>query len=193
MRHLFLPYIQAYIKKFEERDFKAIEVLYQHLNISFLFTSALNTIQKDPKLIFALKAPMVFHLNTPVEIPNKLKYALRYERLKLYMEDRYDTATDMDAYIYLMSASLVVPLEPYYVNIYTHLFHKFHDYIGVDKSNIIPRVQLNDFELNLLSNLKHEIFNAQQKYMKGELKRNKKVEEGDTVQMTLLPFIQRSH
>ena len=106
-----------------------------------------------------------------------------------------ERADDLDALLYLQSASLAVPFNAHWTRIYLHLFKKYYGHIAPPEILEDAPDELDNYEKTLLDDLKHWIFKQQMKAIEEKLKKNrksksstKKTKNEATTQTTLLQF-----
>ena len=149
----------------------------------------------EKALQYALLAPTILHpgwMDAPEHLIRKAKiHRLLYAPV-IVEEERAD---DLDALLYLQSASLSVPFDSHWTRIYLHLFKKYYGHIAPPEILEDAPDELDNYEKTLLDDLKHWIFKQQMKAIEEKLKKNrksksstKKTKNEATTQTTLLQF-----
>lgn len=80
--------------------------------------------------------PIIGHTMWADSITTEQKARIKIERMKQIAQakgEKITEATDYEAMVYVMTASLAIPLDRWWFNIYAFLFHKFYP----DKANEI--------------------------------------------------------
>lgn len=133
-------------------------------------------------LAYALLSPTIVDPRWP-EIPEHLRHkALMYRILLAPKCVEEQMSTEFDALVYLHTASLSVPLDYYWRNVYFYLFKKFFpkhaETLGQNVQLQIPN-ELSDYEKYLLNDLRHWLFKVQMRAVKEKLrgKREEKLKD----------------
>ncbi len=108
-----------------------------------------------------LKAPLVLHPGS-FDVPDALKkmiVAARIKEGKKVLEE--EMAHEVEALLYLHSASLVMPLDEDAANVYAYLFAKYFP----DHAHVVDAPEeLSDYEKHLLKDLRRKIYAKQVRY-----------------------------
>ena len=119
------------------------------------------------QMVFALTAPLVVWRGSERDARDEWKVKAKIYRLaKLMRGEDDDMATDYEAMIYISTASLSVPLGHSWYRIYVHLFREFYeehaDEIGIEN------VELYEYEVRMLNDLKRWIRKKQSELLRGK-------------------------
>ena len=117
-------------------------------------------------LVYGLLAPAVVDKRWK-DVPEQLKILGKAHRMAKSLECvQNEIATEFDALIFLYTASLCVPFNTTWVNIYMYLFRKYLPSFA-DAAKL-PVVNLDAFEKSELEKLRKWIFKQQVKKLRKE-------------------------
>lgn len=126
---------------------------------------------KTDQTYFALNAPIIAYPGGwSAEITQEQKDRVIVERLK----NTENTATDYEAMLYLMTASLTAPLDDDDAQVYLYLVKKTHPNSGID---FAPDT-LNGDQQRALTELKLKIRETQEKQMKERAREERRRKNG---------------
>jgi len=113
-----------------------------------------------------LKPIVVFSADCRDIIPEWMKNRVQIERLMQSLKGDYGKATDIEALIYIYTATLNVVPSREWVRIYQFLLKKYRD------ADFLEEIKLTDYEMKLLDDLKEWIWKVQlSKFKVGEVKK----------------------
>ena len=145
---------------------------------------------------YAFTAPIIVWpgFDDPWSIPERLRALVLPERLALYARGIEDEATDVEALIYLHTASLAVPFNERWTGIYLKLAKKYMRWMSGRIPDFMEGYgELDEHELRELRELKRWIRRRQEEAMKEKNRRArggvvhaKPVKDGG--QLSLLDF-----
>jgi len=134
--------------------------------------------KKDAKWIYdivgAIQYPIVAHPMWAKSVPDNLKRDMPIIRLAQLMKDPELAgvyATDIEAMIYIMTASLAFPLNCHWTQVYMHLTRKYMlDWVKTNTEDLPDflkeEINLDDYEAGLLRDLKRWIRKKQTEHLK---------------------------
>lgn len=142
--------------------------------------------QKAPENFFkslmsCLFSPIITWPSYEDAVPEIFKEDVRIERMLNNMKalknnEENEEATDLEALIYLHTASLANPLDSEWCEIYFWLFKQYllkkNKEIPEDL-DFIKNAELNEYQKNLLIKLKRWIYEVQQKHFNNKYKESK--------------------
>jgi len=118
---------------------------------------------KEAKYLeFNTIAPIIVDMRWP-EIPDGLKETCRKKMMERTIDD--GMSTEYEVMVYLHTASLVIPFNQIWYDIYTYLFNKYH-------SDIIPEVigktEIDNQEKEELIKIRKWIYRQQVEYLRSK-------------------------
>jgi len=133
-------------------------------------------------LVYALTFPIVGHPMWLSTIPDDIKQQMPVIRMAQLMKEPdefMELATDEEAMIYIMTASLVAPISHHWVRIYEYLTRKYMLTWKKKQPEELPdflkdEINLDDYEKGLLKDLKRWIRKKQIEHVKFKEIGNKK-------------------
>ena len=130
------------------------------------------------RIVFTLTAPMVGYGAWADDIPDWLKEQAQMGRLLLAMHaPEAEIATDAEACAYLMTASLAMPLDHDWTQIYLHVATVCGRRDGKEIPEDVAVEELTDWQSDRLLDLKKWIFRQQWKHFKQQARTPRPLEE----------------
>lgn len=119
------------------------------------------------RLIEVFAAPIITWPGFEDVVPEWMKKQAIVERMIQHMQGNYDEGTDIEALIYLHTASLARPFNEEWGRIYMHLFKKYAwDKVKDNPAfSFLEGIELDEREKSLLADLKRWIKRTQRKHL----------------------------